>query len=81
MPDITKLKNISGVEVKAKVVTPPKGDAKIITVVKFQYEGEPSEAENLLMLEAQNQSIDAEFRTPQFSLDLDGSVAGPDPRD
>ena len=70
-----KVENIRNVEIKSKVVTSKDQPPKIITAVRFEYEGEPSEMENLLMLETQGQHINATFDTPQMSFELDKGKA------
>lgn len=70
-PVLTKLENIRNVEVKAKVVPVKDGDPKVVTAVRFEYDGEPSEVEGILMLEAQGQPIYAELGTPQLALAMD----------
>lgn len=64
------LKNIRNVEIKSKVVD-VESDPKIVTVVKFEYDGEPSEVEEILMLEAQNKPIHANLYSPHFTLHLE----------
>lgn len=65
-----KLGNIRAVRVQAKVVYEKDTDPRIVTKVSFEYDGEPSKAESILLLEEQGQCIDAIFETPQLSLGL-----------
>ena len=65
-----ELKNIRGVQVQAKVVYEKNADPKIVTEVHFEYDGEPSQAESILILEEQGQIVNAEFKTPQLALSL-----------
>ena len=66
-----ELKNIRNVEIKSKVVVVKDQDPKIVTAVRFEYDGEPSEVEQILMLESQNQPINAYLGTPQLALAMD----------
>ena len=66
-----ELKSIRNVEVKSKVVMVKDSDPKIITAVRFEYEGEPSEVEAILLLEAQGQPVNATMGTPQLALEMD----------
>jgi len=66
-----ELKNIRNVVIKSKVVAVKDQDPKVVTAVKFEYDGEPSEIEQVLMLEAQNQPIDVTMNTPQLALEMD----------
>jgi hypothetical protein len=66
-----ELKNIRGVEVKSKVVDAKDSQSKVVTAVKFEYDGEPSEVEEILMLEAQNRPLNADLYSPQAALPLE----------
>lgn len=66
-----ELKNIGGVEVKSKVVEVKNGQAKVRTAVKFEYDGEPSEVEPILMLEAQGRPLNADLYSPQAAMALE----------
>ena len=68
-----ELKNIRNVEIKSKVVAVKDQDPKVVTAVRFEYDGEPSEVESIMMLEAQNQPINAYLGTPQLALAMDQS--------
>ena len=65
------LKNIRGVEVKAKVVEVKNSNPKIVTAVKFEYDGEPSEIEEILLLEAQGRPVNAELYSPRAAFALE----------
>ena len=72
MPEIrAKLDNIRNVELKAKVVDVKDQPSKIVTAVKFEYEGEPSAMEEILMLEAQGHPVNAEIFSPQAAMVLE----------
>ena len=74
MPEIkADLKNIRNVEIKSKVVDAKDSDSKVVTAVKFEYDGEPSEVQDILLLEAQSQPINAQLYSPQAAFALDES--------
>jgi hypothetical protein len=75
MPEIrAELKNIRNVEVKSKVVEQKAPlDPKIVTAVKFEYDGEPSEVQAILLLESQSRPISADLYSPQAAFALDES--------
>jgi hypothetical protein len=66
-----ELENIRNVEIKSKVVTVKDQDPRVVTSVRFEYDGEPSEIEPILMLEAQGQPINTTMGTPQLALAMD----------
>ena len=65
------LKSVRNVEIKSKVMEVKDLPPKVVTAVKFEYDGEPSQMQDILLLEAQGKPVDASFRTPQLAFDLD----------
>lgn len=65
------LKNIRKVKVKSQVVEVKDDDSKIVTAVSFEYDGEPSEIEGILLLETQGRPLNAELYSPQAAMVLD----------
>jgi hypothetical protein len=65
------LLNIRGVKVVSKVVFVKDEDPMVVTQVSFQYEGEPSEVENILMAEAQGVKVSARLYSQQGMLDFE----------
>jgi len=71
MPEIkAELKEIRGVELRSKVVEVKDGDPKVVTQVKFQYEGEPSEMEGILMAESRGLRVHSDFHCEQMPLEF-----------
>jgi hypothetical protein len=68
---LANLKNIRNVEIKSKVVLVKNHPPKVMTAVRFEFEGEPSEIQSMLLAEAQNQPINATFNCPQLSFEID----------
>jgi hypothetical protein len=66
-----ELKNIKNVKVNSSVVSAGDDDPKVITKVSFQFEGEPSEVEKILMAEAQHQDVHADLYSPQTKFEID----------
>ena len=66
-----ELKNIRNVEVRSKVIEAKDSDPKVVTAVKFEYDGEPSEVEPILLLEAQNRPVQADIYSPQLAMSLE----------
>jgi len=62
------LKNIRNVEVKSKVAGDP---SKVVTAVRFEFDGEPSQVQEILLLEAQGKPVNAELYSPQLAFALD----------
>lgn len=67
------LKNIRNVEIKSKVVDVKDDPPKVVTVVRFEYDGEPSQMETILLLETQGKPVNASFDTPQLAFTLEDS--------
>ena len=65
-----ELKNIRSVAICSKVIDVKDDKPKIVTRVSFEYDGEPSEMENILQLEAQNRPVNADIYSPQAALPL-----------
>jgi len=65
------LENIRNVEVKSKVVSAKNESPKVVTAVKFEFDGEPSKVEEILLLEAQGRPINADLYSPQAAFALD----------
>ena len=63
-----ELKNIRNVEIKSKVADVKDNQSKVVTEVKFQYDGEPSEVQAILLLEAQGRPVNADLYSPQAAL-------------
>ena len=66
-----ELKNIRSVTISSRVVDVKDDKPKVITKVSFEYDGEPSEMENILQLEAQNRPVNADIYSPQAAFKLD----------
>uniref|UniRef100_A0A6M3KQI5 Uncharacterized protein n=1 Tax=viral metagenome TaxID=1070528 RepID=A0A6M3KQI5_9ZZZZ len=62
-----ELKAVRNVSIAAKVTGDP---PKVVTAVKFEYDGEPSEMQNILLLESQGQKVDASFHAEQLVMDI-----------
>jgi len=71
-----ELKNIRAVEIKSKVFNVKDDKPKVVTAVRFEYDGEPSEMENILMLEAQNRPVNADIYSPQAAFAFDERPVG-----
>jgi len=65
------LNNIRNVEIKSKVIDVKDESPKVVTVVKFEYDGEPSAMEEILLLEAQGKPVNAKLYSPQFAFAMD----------
>jgi len=65
------LKNIRNVEVKSKVAETKDLPPKVVTAVRFEFDGEPSLVQEILLLEAQGKPVNAELYSPQLALALD----------
>jgi hypothetical protein len=65
------LKNIRNVRVTAKVVEVKDSDAKVVTHISFQYDGEPSQVNTILLAEAQNVPVNARMYSEQIMMELD----------
>jgi len=65
------LKNIRNVEIKSKVMAVKDADSKVVTAVKFEYDGEPSEVQDIPLLEAQGKPVYADLFSPQITFALD----------
>jgi len=79
MPEIrVMLESIRNVRISSHVVDVKDADAKIVTSVRFDYDGEPSEMENILLLEAQNRPINTEMYSPQAALPFGEDEKGED---
>ena len=66
-----KLENIRNVEVKSKVVYPKDEEPKVVTAVKFEYEGPPSQMQDILILESQHHPVNAELYSLQGAFSLE----------
>ena len=65
------LKNIRNVRVTAKVVEVKDSDAKVVTHISCQYDGEPSQVNPILLAEAQNVPVNARMYSEQIMMELD----------
>lgn len=64
------LKNIRDVSLTSKVVNVKESSPKVVTKVSFEYDGEPSLMEDILLLEAQNRPVNADIYSPQAAMSL-----------
>ena len=72
MPEIrAKLENIRNVRINSRVKDDADNKPKIVTSVSFEFDGEPSEVQPILLLEAQNRPVNAELYSPQAAMPLE----------
>ena len=65
------LANIRNVEVRSRVVVVRDIGAKIVTAVKFEYDGEPSAVNDILQAEASGIPVNASLYSEQLAFDMD----------
>jgi hypothetical protein len=66
-----QLMDVFDVSINSKVVSPKDDTPKIVTIVKFEYEGQPSVMEQVLQLAVKGQPIFVKFYSPQLSMSIE----------
>ena len=64
------IQEVTDFQINCKLVTQKEGSPRIITSVKFEYEGHPSVMEPILILASTGKPIFVKFYSPQLAMNM-----------
>lgn len=66
-----QLMDVSDIQISSKIKTEREGSPRLVTSVKFEYEGMPSAMEPILQLAAGGQPVFVKFYSPQLGMKME----------